>query len=155
MTSMQPLSDWMKATVDAASEFSSTTLGASLMVLRGSNLPIDLTGCFVALVGEEGSLQIGLASDSAGCMTLAKALFASDDDLPEEDVGDALGEIANIIAGGVKKRMATGQVPLALGLPIVMEGHIRLTERQQIAQLDVSLGDVPIRLLIVSNKGQG
>jgi CheY-specific phosphatase CheX len=155
MTSTQPLSGWMNATVDAASEFSSTTLGAPLATLETSELPKDLTGCYVALVGEEGSLQIGLASDSAGCMTLAKALFGSDDELPEEDVGDALGEIANIIAGGVKKRMTTGQVPLALGLPIVMEGHIRLTERQQVAQLDVSLGHVPTRLLLISNKGFG
>lgn len=154
MTSMVPLDDWMKATVDAAAEFSTTTLEAPLSTLESSNLPLDLTGCFVALVGEEGSLQIGLASDSSGCMTLAKALFASEEDLPDNDVGDALGEIANIVAGGVKKRMA-GQVPLALGLPIVMEGHIRLTDRQQIVQLDVSLGDVPTRLLIVSNKGQG
>ncbi len=154
MTTTVTLSDWMKATVDAAAEFSTTTLDASLKTLESSNLPLDLTGCFVALVGEEGSLQIGLASDSAGCMTLAKALFGSDEDLPENDVGDALGEIANIVAGGVKKRMS-GQVPLALGLPIVMEGHIRLTDRQQIVQLDVSLGDVPTRLLIVSSKGQG
>src|SRR5512147_990453 len=111
------LDDWLSATVEAASEFASTTLDAALeSVASTSKLPVDLTGCFVALVGEEGSLQIGLASDSAGCMTLAKALFASDEDLPEEDVGDALGEIANIVAGGVKKRMATGQVPLALGL---------------------------------------
>jgi len=155
MTSAQPLDGWMNATVEAASEFSTTTLGAPLATLQTSALPVDLTGCFVALVGEEGSLQIGLASDAAGCMALAKALFGSDDDLPEEDVGDALGEIANIIAGGVKKRMTSGQVPLALGLPIVMEGHIRLTERQQVAQLDISLGDVPTRLLLISNKGFG
>jgi len=133
MTSAQPLDGWMNATVDAASEFSTTTLGAPLATLQTSALPVDLTGCFVALVGEEGSLQIGLASDAAGCMALAKALFGSDDDLPEEDVGDALGEIANII----------------------MEGHIRLTERQQVAQLDISLGDVPTRLLLISNKGFG
>ena len=152
MTRMLALNDWLHATVDATSEFSSTTLGAPLTPLESSNLPIDLTGCFVALVGEEGSLQIGLASDGAGCQTLAKALFGSDEDLPEEDVGDALGEIANIVAGGVKKRMASGEILLALGLPIVMEGHIRLTERQQIAQIDVLLGEVPTRLLIVSNK---
>lgn len=152
MTSMQPVSEWINATVSAASEFSSTTLGAPLSTLDSSNLPVDLTGCFVALVGEEGSLQIGLASDTVGCQTLAKALFASDDDLTEEDVGDALGEIANIIAGGVKKRIVTGQVAWALGLPIVMEGHVRLTERQRIAQIDVSLGDVPTRLLIISSK---
>jgi chemotaxis protein CheX len=155
MSNLPPLSDWLKATVEAAAEFSSTTLGAALEVLDAdSRLPLDLTGCFVALVGEEGSLQIGLASDSTGCMTLAKALFASDENLPDEDVGDALGEIANIVAGGVKKRMAIGKVALVLGLPIVMEGHVRLTERQAIAQVDVALGEVATRLLIIANKAQ-
>jgi len=153
MTSTHTLGVWLNATIEAAAEFSTTTLDAPLAPLDSSNLPIDLTGCFVALVGEVGSLQIGLASDSMGCQTLAKALFGSDDDLPDEDVGDALGEIANIVAGGVKKRMASGEISLALGLPIVMEGHIRLTERQQIAQVDVLLGQVQTRLLIVSSKG--
>jgi len=153
MTSPHPLNAWLNATIEATAEFSTTTLDAPLTALDSSNLPLDLTGCFVALVGEVGSLQIGLASDSVGCQTLAKALFGSDEDLPEEDVGDALGEIANIVAGGVKKRMASGEISLALGLPIVMEGHIRLTERQQIAQVDVLLGQVQTRLLIVSSKG--
>src|ERR1700690_4029619 len=102
MTAAVALDVWLHATVDAASEFATTTLDCVLeSVTSNGELPVDLTGCFVALVGEEGSLQIGLASDTAGCQTLAKALFASDDDLPEEDVGDALGEIANVIAGGV------------------------------------------------------
>jgi len=149
------LDAWLAATVEAATEFATTTLDSTLDSQGAATvLPMDLTECFVALVGEEGSLQIGLAADAAGCQTLAKALFASEDDLPDEDVSDALGEIANIIAGGVKKRMATAQLPLALGLPIVMEGHLRLTERQQMAQTDVKLGQVSTRLLIVCNKDQ-
>ena len=147
------IDEWLKATVDAASEFASTTLDVPLVpITADGELPLDLTGCFVALVGDEGSLQIGLASDAEGCQTLAKALFASEDDLPDEDVGDALGEIANIVAGGVKKRMALVQMALAIGLPIVMEGHLRISERQQLAQADVKLGEVPVRLLIVCGK---
>jgi chemotaxis protein CheX len=155
MTSAVSLDDWLKAMVEAAAEFATTTLDATLEPSDTTNeLPLDLTGCFVALVGEEGSLQVGLASDATGCQSLAKALFASEEDLPDEDVGDALGEIANIIAGGVKKRMAIVQLALALGLPIVMEGHLRISERQQLAQADVKLGEVPVRLLIVCGKGQ-
>ncbi len=153
MTTCISAEDWLSATREAAAEFASTTLDAGLEAMdSNSALPLDLTGCFVALVGEEDSLQIGLASDGAGCQTLAKALFASDDELPAEDVSDALGEIANIIAGGVKKRMAAVQLSLAIGLPIVMQGRLRLTERQQIGQVDVKLGEVPARLLVVCNK---
>jgi CheY-specific phosphatase CheX len=145
---------WLEATLDAANEFSSTTLGFDLgdpQAIR--RLPENLTGCFVALVGEQESLQIGLASDSAGCQTLAQALFAADEPLPDPDVSDALGEIANIIAGGVKKRRVA-KTGMALGLPMVMEGHVRITDRQEIAHLDVALGDVPVRLLVVCNREQ-
>lgn len=153
MTELIQLNDWMKATVDAAAEFARATLDAELEpVDNGSTLPPELTGCFVALIGDAGSLQIGLASNPVGCQTLAKALFASEDEMPDEDVSDALGEIANIIAGGVKKRMSALQPPLAIGLPIVMDGHVRLAERQKILGNDVRLGEVPVRLLIIGNK---
>ncbi len=144
---------WLDATLDAAGEFSSTTLGFDLgdpNAIR--KLPESLTGCFVALVGEAESIQIGLASDSAGCQTLAQALFAADEPVPESDVTDALGEIANIMAGGVKKRRSASHGGMSLGLPIVMEGHVRITDRQEMAQLDVALGDVPVRLLILCNR---
>jgi CheY-specific phosphatase CheX len=146
------LDDWLQAAIGAAAECSKTTLSLDLSAPDEPRLPPELTGCFIALVGDAGSLQIGFGSDPAGCQTLARALFASEDDLPEEDVSDALGEIANIIAGGVKKRMSGGQSPLALGLPIVMCGHVRLTERQQVLEAEVQLGNVPVRLLVISNK---
>jgi hypothetical protein len=143
---------WLAATLDAANEFGTTTLGFDVGDPNATRrLPENLTGCFVALVGEQESLQVGLASDSEGCQTLARALFAADDPLPDSDVTDALGEIANIMAGGVKKRR-TSQGGMSLGLPMVMEGHVRITERQEMAHLDIALGEVPVRLLVVCNR---
>lgn len=144
---------WLEATLAAAIEFSETTLGFGLgdpEAIR--KLPENLTGCFVALVGQEESLQIGLASDTAGCQTLAQALFAAEEELAESDVTDALGEIANIMAGGVKKRRSESHAGMALGLPIIMEGHVRTTDRQALTHLDIALGDVPVRLLVVCNR---
>lgn len=144
---------WLKATVDATAEFCETTLAMEMRAgVDAPKLPANLTGCFVALVGHEEALQVGLASDPAGCQTLARALFAADDELSESDVSDALGEIANILAGGVKKRMSDAHGGMSLGLPIVMEGHLRVTDRQQIAQLDIALGEVPVRLLVVCSR---
>jgi hypothetical protein len=151
-TSLRP-ADWLGATLAAAAEFSETTLGTGLgdpNAIR--KLPENLTGCFVALVGQEESLQIGLASDSEGCQILAQALFASDEALSESDVADALGEIANIMAGGVKKRGGATNGGMALGLPIVMEGHVRVSEHQQMTHCDIALGDAPVRLLVVCTR---
>jgi CheY-specific phosphatase CheX len=144
---------WLNATRDSMAEFCETTLAMEMRTdVDAPRLPDNLTGCFVALVGQDESLQVGLASDAAGCQTLARTLFASDDDLSDSDISDALGEIANILAGGVKKRMSESHGGMVLGLPIVMEGHVRLTERQQMAELDIALGEVPVRLLVVCSR---
>jgi CheY-specific phosphatase CheX len=145
--------EWLAAAVEATNEFATTTLAFELR--QGEDLPRlpeNMTGCLVALVGQNESLQVGLASNTTGCETLARALFASDDPLSEDDISDAMGEIANIVAGGVKTRMVQKFGSIQLGLPIVMEGHLRLTERQRMAQRDVALGEVPVRLLVVCNR---
>jgi CheY-specific phosphatase CheX len=145
--------EWLEATVGSASEFAATTLHVALSPIESSiKLPVALTGCFVALIGEEGSIQIGLAANALGCQSLAQALFESSEALPEEDVTDALGEIANIIAGGVKVRLSNVQPQLAIGLPIVMDGHLRLSDRQQLVTKDIQLGTIPIRLLILCTR---
>jgi CheY-specific phosphatase CheX len=153
MTGSEEASAWLNAMMEAAAEFTQTTLGMELgdpCSIR--RLPENLTGCFVALVGQEERLQIGLASDPSGCQTLAQALFAADEELPESDVTDALGEIANIVAGGVKKRRSDAAAGMTLGLPIVMEGHVRVTERQEVAHVDTVVGEVPVRLLVICNR---
>jgi len=145
--------DWLRATVEAAGELCDTTLGVALnQCQHQARLPENLTGCIVALVGVEESIQVGLASDSQGCQSLARALFCSDEDLPESDVADALGEIANIVAGGVKKRKSHSHSAMVLGLPLVMVGQLRLSERQVLAQNDVLMGDIPVRVWVICNR---
>lgn len=145
--------EWLAATVDSAAEFAATTLHGSLnQVDVNETIPAQVTGCFVALVGEDESIQIGIAASAAGCQSLAQALFASEEPLDDSDVSDALGEITNIVAGGVKKRVSPKRTPLAIGLPIVMDGHLRLSERQQLVSADVTIGDVAVRLLILCGR---
>lgn len=153
MKQSEEISAWLTAVMDAAAEFTETTLGLELGdPSKVRKLPENLTGCFVALVGQEERLQIGLASDPEGCQTLARTLFAADEELPDSDVTDALGEIANIMAGGVKKRRGEINTGMTLGLPIVMEGHVRIADRQEVAHVDTAVGDVPVRLLVICNR---
>lgn len=153
MTTTTEAQVWLEASLSALVEFSETTLGSGLGDPSATRkLPENLTGCFVALVGQEKSLQVGLASDSIGCQSLAQALFAADGELSESDVTDALGEIANILAGGVKKRRNDANTGMALGLPIIMEGHVRISDHQEMVHLDIAIGDVPVRLLVVCNR---
>lgn len=147
--------EWLAATVDSAAEFAATTLRGTLGHVESHDaIPAQVTGCFVALVGEDESIQIGIAASAEGCQSLAQALFASDEPLDDADVSDALGEITNIVAGGVKKRVSQKRTQLAIGLPIVMDGHLRLSERQQLVSADVAIGDVAVRLLILCSRQQ-
>lgn len=141
---------WLDAVTAAASEFTATTLDFPLGATVGLRaLPLELTGCYVALVGKNHSVQVGLASDPLGCQDLARALFGTDEDLPDSEVNDALGEIANIIAGGVKSRCSEAHAGLSLGLPMAMEGHVRPSDRQTFAHCDVGFGEVPVRLSVL------
>lgn len=144
--------EWLAATVDSAAEFAATTLRGTLTRVDANDIPHQVIGCFVALVGEEESIQIGVAASASGCQSLAQALFASEEPLDDADVSDALGEITNIVAGGVKKRIAQKRTHLAIGLPIVMDGHLRLSERQQLVSAGVAIGDVAVRLLILCSR---
>lgn len=147
------VSAWLEAIANSMAEICSTTLAMDFRRnVDKPKLPENLTGCYVALVGQNENLQIGLASDSQGCQMLAQTLFAAENELSETDVNDALGELANILAGGVKTRMSKTHGGISLSLPIVMEGHLRVTDRQQVDKLDVAVNDVPVRLLVVSNR---
>ncbi len=154
MTPSKSAQAWLDATIDAAQEFCETTIGSPLgerAELR--ELPQLLTGCFVAIVSPDASVQVGVASDAPGCQSLACALFAAEEELSESDISDALGEIANVVAGGVKKRRHSDFQGMSLGLPIVMDGQVRCTDSQEVVQTEVAFADVPVRLIVVSNRG--
>lgn len=150
MNAAVTIDEWLSATVDSTAEFAATTLRGTLTHVEAHDtVPAQVTGCFVALVGEDESIQIGIAASASGCQNLAQALFASEEPLDESDVSDALGEITNIVAGGVKKRVAAKRTQLAIGLPIVMDGQLRVCDRQQLVTADVAIGDVAVRILIL------
>jgi CheY-specific phosphatase CheX len=149
----RPINSWLEATVSAAAELCQTTLGTELVIAEhGVPLGAEVMGCFVSIFDDTGSVEVGMAADPAGCQTLAQSLFASDEPLSDADVTDALGEIANMLAGGVKKRLQIENTPMQLGLPIVMDGRIRPTDRQDLVCSNVQLGDVVAQLVIVSSK---
>ncbi|MBN1824886.1 MAG: chemotaxis protein CheX [Candidatus Eisenbacteria bacterium] len=154
-TTKSTIQEWLNAAVDATEELSTTALGfeGTEVLATQESLPHDLAGSYIALVGEETSLQVGLASSDAGVMILAKALLGMDPDdeeaLSESDVSDALGEIANIVAGGVKNRMADRDPSMKLGLPMIVHGHVQATDRMQTAIADVRIGPVEAQLLVL------
>jgi hypothetical protein len=147
----------LDALTASASEVSSTVLGGLSFESSGADCPVAAGhGAYLGLVAQEEPIQVGLLCEPAGCQLLAKALLgmdAADEDLPAADVGDAMCEIINIVAGGLKRRVS-GQLAITLGLPIFVAGHPLPNQQQEISARQLKIGEVPVSLLVLTQKPQ-
>jgi hypothetical protein len=126
---MLKLTDWMNLAADAASEIASGALGMGTVRWQHppeSALPDDLCGVYIPLLAEGFSVQLGLLGRPAVCTQLAKSLLGMgpDESLADDgEVFDAVGEVTNLVAGGVKVR-AAAHTNVKLGLPLAMSGTV-------------------------------
>ncbi len=75
---------------------------------------IGLTGGFSAMLGIHCPETVGLA--------ISGAMLGMEIEEIDADVKDALGEIANMVAGGLKERFATENIDLELAIPTAISG---------------------------------
>ncbi len=142
---------WLRAVFEAAEELATTALGCelSLNAHAQESAPGDSLGCFVALTGQDTAVHVGVAADNTSCQALSQSLLGEPGELSSSDVADALGEIVNIVAGGVKKRMDEAFPALRLGLPLVVQGRLHPGDHQCVTNLPVRFGEIPARLVLV------
>jgi hypothetical protein len=123
------LANWLEAAADAAQELVSGTLAindAAWRTLVDSTIPDGLWGAYIPLLCPGQALQLGILAKPETCRRLAQALLGMGPDEPLEsdaDVFDAVGEVTNLIAGGVKARVSPG-VAVTLGIPLAMRGTV-------------------------------
>lgn len=131
-------SSCLEALVDALGEVCRTVLGGVSARPLGTatiDVPVDalgsrpglgpVDGAYLSLVTPEEPIQVGLVIERPGCQVLAKALLGmepGDEDLPESDVSDAMCEVINMVAGGLKRRV-DGRMSIVLGLPLFVAGQ--------------------------------
>jgi hypothetical protein len=148
--------DWTRSMIECAALLAETTLNLPFEVEEEESLqpvPKEGYGAYVALVSEAVRAEVGITADDDACQSLGKALFASDDPLPESDVVDSIGELANIFAGALQGGMAHRYPGLSLGLPLVVRGQLRATEEQATARIAVRFGEVRAWLLVLRPRG--
>jgi len=145
----------LDALTEAAREVSSTVLGGLPFESLAGDCPVAAGhGAYLALVARDEPIQVGLLCDPAGCQVLAKALLgmdSADENLPGTDVSDAMCEIINIVAGGLKRRVS-GELPVTLGLPMFVAGHPLPNQQQEIWARELKIGPVPVNLLVLRQK---
>jgi hypothetical protein len=144
----------MAAMSETINEVATTALGlpGCEIVRTYDRIPPGREGAYLALVGQEDSIQIGLISNAEGCQALAKSLLQmepGDADLDPPDVADAMCEVVNIIAGGIKARVNGKVPPIKLGLPIFVNGAVQPSSRLVIVVAEVIIGPVPAALVLI------
>ena len=150
--------DWLEVLMSVTEEFAHDTLGFTSYEHLNSHdrAPESGTGTYIPLVGARASLEMAIVSTDQGCRQLAGALLGMDaaesEELPQDDVVDAFCEIINIVSGVVKQRVNEEDSSFNLGLPIFVQGQIRVMEHQGTAVAQVKMGDIPVQLVVVTPK---
>lgn len=145
----------MDALAEAAGEVAATVLaGASFEALESPSGSGSGHGAYLSLVTQDQPLQVGLLAEPAGCQALAKALLGmepADENLPPGDVSDAMCEIINIVAGGLKRRVSE-RLPITLGLPMFVAGHPLPNQQQELSSRSLLIADVVVTLVLLTQK---
>jgi hypothetical protein len=158
MTTMT-VTDWVDAALEAAIDVATSALSCGA-VERATTVPLEAIvepfGAYVPLLATDSRLQIGVFAGRTACEAMARALLGM---APEEafgadcDVRDAIGEIANMVAGGVKTRM-NGRVPgLQMGLPLCVSGRIEQLGGAEYADADLLVGEVRTTVMVLRSSG--
>jgi hypothetical protein len=121
------LSDWMNLAAEAAAEIATSALGMANTHWQrapAARLPDDLWGVYIPLMTDGDSVQLGVLGRRDVCAHRAQTrLGMSADEVLDDDgtVFDAVGEVTNLVAGGVKVR-AAAHTDVKLGLPLALSG---------------------------------
>ena len=111
----------MTATIDTFKSYMDIDILSGDIEKKIDTLGSDITG-IVGIGGERVGYIIIAANKSTARIVAQQMLMADDPD--DNDISDAIGELANNIAGAVKTNHAVcGNV--ALGLPLIVSGQLR------------------------------
>ena len=111
--------------------------------------PAGLTGVAVSLDGVRPHVMIGVLSNHAGRMAIARSVFQmepGEKPRPEDEI-DAVGELANCISGHVKTIMCRIDATMRIGLPSAVSAEAFAARADQVT-LRVSFGSVPAALVV-------
>jgi Chemotaxis phosphatase CheX len=149
------LVDWIGAAELAVGEVATTALSCAHVdrATVDGRSPQSLFGAYVPLVAAGCQVQIGVVAEWGACQALARALFGMEAGAELEadsDVSDALGEIANMVAGRVKARMNERAPGLVTGLPLCVAGHVEPSAGAEQASIALLFDDVraSVRVLL-------
>lgn len=135
----------------AAEEVSRSWLGGLPVDAQANVSTSDEQGALVNVTAGTRPMQAGLFMAADAAQALAKlfvGLEPSDDDLPMSDIGDALCELANVLAGAMKRRL-NGDAGLAMGLPLFYGSGRPQHPGVDAASQPLTIGEFSVVLLVI------
>jgi len=152
-----PIADWMAVTEEAVLEVATIALSTSDCKLGSHDGgATQALGAYLALLGHDTSLQVGLLSDASGCQLLSKMLLGmapEEENLSDSDIADAMCELINVIAGGIKRRVSD-RLQINLGLPLFVAGVPRPGHHSHVVLTQVRIADAFAAVLLMSPRTQ-
>lgn len=125
----------MSATQDVFKSYMNIDLLAGKVEKKVDPVDSDVTG-IVGIAGDRVGYII-IATDKASAQHVAKELLMVDE-ADEECIRDAMGELANNIAGVFKTKYHEQYGSVALGLPLVVSGRLRTISEPPDASAEAS-----------------
>jgi Chemotaxis phosphatase CheX len=152
------LAQWRAAVEGAAGEIATYALslpGAVVQDPVGLECASAMIGAHIPVIGGGQAFDLALVASADGCLALSRAILCMDGAAPLRDaeVADAVGEIVNMLAGAVKRRMSGQGAELVLGLPLFLHGYIQPTDRLSVLTLPTRFGTIDTMVLIAGQRG--
>ena len=146
------VTDWVVAMADASSELALSLGIDAVEVLGWHDLPpTGMAGAYIPMLAEDQTLQLALLASPEGCADLSRLLLGmeQEEEVAAADIADAVGELVNIVAGGVKQRLQDGAGGLRLGLPVFIHGYVQPTQQLEVSLASVRIGAVDAHLMVL------
>ncbi|GEM_PF-5121898 len=139
------LDPWLEQTMEVIEEISPVIFGALPIKVHQAEVPTEnYLGSSIQLEIDDAVVEIGFFAEENVCRQLASALLGMDAEMLEEfglDLQDALGEVCNILAGGLKGRLHHHHEHFQLGIPTGLDMASFLHDPPRIANLELTLED--------------
>jgi len=157
MSSKLTLAQWRIAVEGAATEIATYALSQPAAIVQdpvSAECASAMIGAHIPMIGGGLAFDLALVASAEDCKALSRAILcaAADAPLRDAEVADAVGEIVNMLAGSVKRRMSGLRVDLELGLPIFLHGYIQPTERLSVIALPTRFGTIDTMVLIAGQR---
>ncbi len=121
------LDTWIHVAAESAVHIAGSVLDAhGCDWQHRGDLPGDLHGAYVTLRLPNASMDLGVAATLEHCHQVARTMLQLGSDEPDvagHDLNDVLGEIANMVAGGLKQRLIEQVQPIGIGTPVALQGQ--------------------------------